>query len=145
MLDLLPFGAVPRRDAAARVAAQQALDLVGLPRDRQLRSASDLSLAEQKRVDIARAIASHPRLLLLDEPTAGLAEAEMDALAEVLREVHRAGAVTIVVIAHHMGFIRTLAERAVVLDFGRVVATGTPAEVLSQPDVISVFVGGADA
>ena len=73
----------------------------------------------------------------------GLAESEMEVIADVLRRVQAASNVTIVVIAHHMGFIRSLASRAVVLDFGRVIAEGPPADVLRDPNVMSVFVGSA--
>jgi len=143
LLDILPLPQTRRRDADARCAAEEALRLVRIPAARQNIPASNLSLAEQKLTDIARAIVGRPRLLLLDEPTAGLAESEMDLIADVLKSVRAASNVTIVVIAHHMGFIRSLADGAAVLDFGRVIAEGAPAEVLRQPNVISVFVGSA--
>jgi branched-chain amino acid transport system permease protein len=141
--DILPSVGTRRRDLAARAAAQAALRLVRMPPERDNALASELSLAEQKLTDIARAIVARPRLLLLDEPTAGLAETEMDLVSDVLRRVRDTSDVTIVVIAHHMGFIRSLAQHAVVLDFGQVIAHGSPDDVLRDPAVMSVFIGGA--
>jgi branched-chain amino acid transport system permease protein len=143
--DILPSPRTRKRDAATRAAAEAALRLVRIPPERDGVSASELSLAEQKLTDIARAIVARPRLLLLDEPTAGLAESEMDLVADVLRRVRESTDATIVVIAHHMGFIRSLAQSSVVLDFGEVIAQGAPDEVLRDPHVMSVFIGGAGA
>jgi branched-chain amino acid transport system ATP-binding protein len=98
-------------------------------------------MGEQKHVDIARAISARPTLLLLDEPTAGLGGEEMAAVARAVKSVQESG-VTILVIAHHVGFVRQVADRCTVLDFGRVIATGTPDEALGDQRVAEVFLGG---
>jgi ABC-type branched-subunit amino acid transport system ATPase component len=90
-------------------------------------------------------MAGKPRLLLLDEPTAGLGAEEVAAVAHAIQVVRDAG-VTILVIAHHVGFVRQVADRCTVFDFGKVVASGTPAEVLEDRHVVEIFVGdGAKA
>jgi branched-chain amino acid transport system permease protein len=139
--DVLPTRSGRRRDAAAHEAAVSALDLVGFPASRRTALASDLTLAEQKVVDIARSMSGGPRLLLLDEPTAGLSATDIDKVATVLRTINERVGLTIVVIAHHVGFLRSVARRATVLDFGRVLATGTTDEVTRRPDVSEVFLG----
>jgi len=97
-------------------------------------------MGEQKCVDIARAIASNPKLLLLDEPTAGLGVEEMTAVVRAIEAVHAVG-VTVLVISHHVGFVRQIADHCTVLDFGEVLASGTAADVLADERVIEVFVG----
>ena len=134
-------GGAARRRSEARDAADAALDLVGVAPDRRGVPASALSLAEHKIADVARALAGQPRLLLLDEPTAGLESEEMRRMAEVLDTVHESGT-TILVISHHIGFLRELATTATVLDFGRVLADGPLHDVTSRDDVVSVFLGG---
>ena len=143
--DLIPSPRSRAREHAATAAADAALRLVGFPPDRWSDMAADLTLAEQKLIDIARAIAGHPRLLLMDEPTAGLEHAEMEMLAIVIRRVREETGATIVIIAHHVGFVRALADEVSVLDFGRVLASGTPDEVIARPDVATVFLGEAHA
>ncbi len=103
--------------------------------------ASDLTLAEQKVVDIARAVAGSSRLLLLDEPTAGLGEEDIDRIVGVLKGVNRQTGLTILVIAHHVGFLRAIAGRSTVLDFGRPLAHGDIDEVTRRTEVIDVFLG----
>lgn len=130
-----------RRRRVARARAVRALDTLEFPRRRWTTQAGDLTMGEQKHVDIARAIGARPVLLLLDEPTAGLGAEEVDAVARAVRSVREAG-VTILVIAHHVGFVRQVADRCTVLDFGRVIATGTPEEALGDERVTEVFLGG---
>ncbi|MCO5164150.1 MAG: hypothetical protein M9939_23905 [Mesorhizobium sp.] len=143
--DLQPFGGTSKRDGMVRDRANAILDLVGFAIDRRRRLAQDLTLAEQKITDIARALMGARSILFLDEPTAGLAEEEILHIANVLRTINRNTGVTILVIAHHIGFIRSVADYATVLDFGRKLAEGTPEEMARQPDVISVFLGESDA
>ncbi len=128
-----------RRSAAS---AHAVLDLLQFPVNRRSRPASELTLAEQKTVDVARALAGSPRLVLLDEPTAGLDEDEMDVMADALRAVRGAG-VSVLVVAHHVGFLRGIADDLTVLDFGRVLAAGKPEEVLARSDVAEVYLGAA--
>lgn len=132
---------VRARDALSRQRAAAALDLLGVPQARRGVRAADLSGAEAKLVDVARAFASRPRLLLLDEPTAGLSENEIERLARVLALAQRETGVTIIVIAHHIGFVEEIADDVTVLHFGRVLGSGKPADLLSDPKVREAFIG----
>ncbi|NGN62702.1 branched-chain amino acid ABC transporter ATP-binding protein/permease [Streptomyces sp. A7024] len=95
----------------------------------------------QRRIEIARAMASRPRLLLLDEPAAGLNGEEVRQLAEIVRSIRGSG-VTVVVIEHNMGLVMSLCERVTVLASGQVIADGTPEEVVASPAVIEAYLGG---
>jgi branched-chain amino acid transport system permease protein len=140
--DVLPLPSTRRRDRQAAALAATAMDLVGFPAYRREVSASELTLAEQKTVDIARAIAGQPRLLLLDEPTAGLADEDIEALVTTLQVVNQHA--TILVIAHHIGFVRAIADHATVLNFGEVIATGSPDVVTQRDDVDEIYLGAAN-
>ena len=143
--ELLGLPGPLRRRRTARQRAVEALRRLEFPEHRWTVPAGDLTMGEQKHVDIARAMSGQPKLLLLDEPTAGLGTEEVAAVARAIEAVRDAG-VTIVVIAHHVGFIRQIADRATVLDFGKVLVTGEPAEVLADSQVVEIFVGtGANA
>jgi ABC-type branched-subunit amino acid transport system ATPase component len=122
-------------------AARWALRAVGVGADSEDRYVKGLDLSGQKRVELARGLVGQGRMLLLDEPTAGLSVAEMDSLADTLRQVHRDYELTIVVISHHIGFVLAIADELTVLDYGRVLARGEPAEVLARPIVASTFTG----
>jgi branched-chain amino acid transport system permease protein len=130
-------------EAEARDAATVALELVGVPNGRHERLAMELTLAEQKIVDLARAVVSQPELVLLDEPTAGLWDQEIRDVQNALLSIHRLHNVTIMVISHDIGFITQLADYATALDYGTVLASGTPAEVLAHPAVQESFLGGS--
>ncbi len=142
--DILPLPSTIARDAEAARLAHAALDTVGFAAQRRHLRAGDLSLADQKIADIARAIVGAPQLLLLDEPTAGLSESEIELIAGVLQKVNRDHGMTIVVIAHHIGFVRAVADWATVLDFGKCIAEGLPDDVTSRKDVMDVFLGAED-
>lgn len=142
--DLVGGPLTSERERRSRAAAEAALTLVEFSVERRRVSASELTLGEQKIIDIARALAAKPRVLLMDEPSSGLSEEEIDMVVRVLNSVRTATDLTVCVIAHHVGFIREIAERATVLDFGVVVADGTPPEVTSKPEVIEVFIGASD-
>jgi branched-chain amino acid transport system permease protein len=120
--------------------ADEVMEMTGLARYSGV-VAANLSLAQQKLVDLARAMASFPRLLLLDEPTAGLEEYEIAALGQLIRELNERHGTTIVVVAHHIGFVRSLATRLTVLDFGRTIAEGPVDEVMEQDKVTEAFMG----
>ncbi len=105
--------------------------------------AGSLALGQQRIVEIARALAGQPAALLLDEPAAGLRHLEKQALAQLLRQL-RAEGLGILVVEHDMEFVMNLADRITVLEFGTVIATGTPAEIQSNQRVLDAYLGGAD-
>ncbi|MDB5837687.1 MAG: branched-chain amino acid transport protein ATP-binding protein [Caballeronia sp.] len=122
-----------------RLAAQRPLELTGLWRKRDY-PASALSIGEKKKLELARALATDPRLLLLDEVLAGLTRAEVDEMVEVLRRINQAG-VTIVMIEHLVHVIMNLCQRVVVLNFGQLVFVGETGEAMTHPEVVSSYLG----
>jgi branched-chain amino acid transport system permease protein len=124
--------------------ASEALRQVGLTAARLGVDAGDLSLGEQKVVDIARAIAGGSRLLLLDEPTSGLGDREIANVADLLRRLRDAHGLTILVIAHNVGFVQEISDVVTVLDFGRVLAEGEPRSVIEDPEVMAAYLGEAE-
>jgi ABC-type branched-subunit amino acid transport system ATPase component/ABC-type branched-subunit amino acid transport system permease subunit len=128
-------------EAALRAEARKQLARVGLADAAHLPAAS-LPLGQQRLVEIARALANDPVLLLLDEPAAGLRHREKAELAELLRKLRSEG-VTVVLVEHDMGFVMDIAERIVVLDFGTKIAEGSAAEVRANPAVIAAYLGVA--
>ena len=125
-------------DAIARAAGEQ-LELVELSVPANT-PAAILTAGQQRLLAIARALASEPRLLLLDEPAAGLNPTERDKLAAIVRKLHESG-MTILLVEHDVDFVMRLAERIIVLDYGRQLAQGTPDEVRAHPQVIAAYLG----
>ena len=133
---------VLREERRVRDQADAALEEVGLSKVAG-RPAAGLPYGTLKRVELARAVASEPALLLLDEPAAGLAHGEVDELMDLVRQLRAAHDLTVVLVEHHMGLVMRLCDHVTVLNFGRTIAAGPPAQVSSDPAVIEAYLGAA--
>lgn len=139
----LRLPAVAREEAAQGRRADELIELLDL---RQVVDAtvSELPFGTQKRVEMARALAASPRLLLLDEPACGLNHQEVEQLASLVRELRERFELTILLVEHHMGLVMALSDKIVALNFGRKITEGTPREVRRDPALVKAYLGEPD-
>jgi branched-chain amino acid transport system ATP-binding protein len=129
------------RDRSVRGRALEALGRLGLE-DLAGQPAAGLPFGTLKRIELARALVSKPRLLLLDEPAGGLNHEEVESLADLLRRLRRELKLTVLLVEHHMGLVMKLSDHVNVLNFGRMIASGPPDKIQRNPDVIEAYLGG---
>jgi len=139
---LFRFPSLVRKDREARDAAAELMASVGLAKYVDAH-ASSMPYGALKRLEIARALASEPKLLLLDEPAAGLNATESREIDEVIKTV-AAGGVTVILVEHDMKMVMGISHRITALNYGRKLAEGTPAEVAANPDVVAAYLGTMD-
>jgi len=132
---------VAREEAAVEQRAYELLDLVGLPRRYASDLAKNLPYGHQRRLELARALASDPKLLLLDEPTAGMNPGETRQMTDLIARLRRELELTILLIEHDMKVVMGVSERITVLDYGERIAEGTPEEIRTNPRVIEAYLG----
>ncbi|MES2261394.1 MAG: ABC transporter ATP-binding protein [Pseudomonadota bacterium] len=138
---MLRLPSVRKADAVCREEAAQLMDFVGVGQHVDA-EASQMSYGALKRLEIARALAARPKVLLLDEPAAGLNHTETGEIEALIRKVAQSG-VTVVLVEHDMKLVMNLSDHILVLDYGKKLAEGTAAEVRANPDVVAAYLGAA--
>lgn len=139
---LLGLEGAQRAQERLRAKALECLDFVGLVALADHR-AEDLSFGQQRLLEVARALALEPVLLLLDEPASGLNDSETERFAEMVRQLPSRG-ITVLLVEHNMRLMMSVAQRMIVLDLGRMIAEGTPRQIQSDPRVVDVYLGRHD-
>ena len=144
LASLFYVGKARRKEDEHRRRVEDVIDFLGLSPYRN-QSAGRLPYGVQKRVELGRALAAEPKLILLDEPMAGMNLEETEDMARYILDINEEWGVTVLLVEHDMGVVMDISDRVVVLDFGQVLAKGTPEEVQLNPEVVAAYLGSDDA